>query len=208
MTWILKVLQHCSHNIDIQVLLDNVEGCDWYPVDAVYNTKNFIEVDLLPNKVGRWKVGEWYYQLNERNNWSRWSYDGERFTYSWSKREDKGNDFNKSKRLIDNEVKKFMDAIGIEDWGWRFLRIMPEDHMIWHIDSPNYTSCAINIMLKDSSPIIFENDKFEYKCALIDVSNKWHTVESGKRERLTFKIIPNAPYEEVRKRLDIAGFLL
>lgn len=201
------MLQHCSHNINIQVLLDNIHGCSWYPIDQVFNTENCIEVDELPNEIGRWKVGDWYYELNDKLNWMRWSHDGERFKYTWSKRKNKHYEFNEQEQKIENEVKKFMKAIDIDDWGWRFLRIMPDDHMIWHIDSPNHAPCSINISLKDKSPIIFDDGEFVYDCALLGVSDKWHTVKSGTTERLTFKIIPKESFHIVKQKLAVAGFL-
>jgi hypothetical protein len=195
------MLLHCSHNIDTNVLLNNAPGCHWFPIDQTFDIKNCIEVDVLPNQIGRWKVGDWYYELNEKMNWMRWSYDGERFKYTWSRRKNRNHEFNKSEKLIENEVQKFMETIDIHDWGWRFLKVMPDDKMIWHIDSPNHAPCSINITLKDPSPIVFDDGEISYDCALIGVSNKWHTVKSGLSERLTFKIIPKAPYDEVKQKL-------
>lgn len=200
------MLLHCSHNIDTNVLLDNMNNCHWYPVDQIFDTSNCVEVEELPNKIGRWKVGEWYYELNDKLNWMRWQYNGERFKYTWSRRKNKGNTFNEHEQLIENEVEKFMSTIGVDDWGWRFLKIMPDDKMIWHIDSPNHAPCSINISLKDKSPIVFDDREVSYDCALISVSDEWHTVKSGDTERLTFKIIPKAPFEEVKQKL--GDFLL
>lgn len=200
------MLHHCSHNIDTDVLLRNAHGCIWEKRDATFDTKGCIEVDELPNKVGRWKVGDWYYELNHKMNWMRWSRDGERFSYTWSRRTNKGDDKNYAEQMIENEVAHFMNTIGIEDWGWRFLKVMPDDHMIWHIDSPKHAPCSINIALKDKSPIVFDDSELTYECALIGVSDRWHTVKSGESERLTFKIIPRASFEEVKQKL--SNFLL
>lgn len=200
------MLHHCSHNIDTNVLLQNAHGCIWEKRDATFDTKGCIEVDELPNKVGRWKVGDWYYELNHKMNWMRWSHAGERFSYTWSRRTNKDDDKNYAEQMIENEVARFMKTIGIEDWGWRFLKVMPDDHMIWHIDSPKHAPCSINIALKDKSPIVFDDSEFTYECALIGVSDKWHTVKSGESERLTFKIIPRASFEEVKQKL--GDFLL
>lgn len=201
-TWTSLMLQHCYHNIDTSIILDNAPGCEWYPVDATFTTEGCVERDELPNEIGRWKVGDWYYELNSKMNWMRWSHDGERFSYTWSKRKNRGDDFNEAEQKIENEVQKFMEELDIDDWGWRFLKIMPDDHMIWHIDSPNHAPCSINIALKDPAPIVFDHGRYTYKCALLGVSDKWHTVESGKSERLTFKIIPKAPYHVVRDKLE------
>jgi len=195
------MLLHCSHNINKDILLDNVDACGWYPIDQTFNTNGCVEVDTLPNEIGRWKVGDWYYEKNNKLNWMRWSYDGERFKYTWSKRKNKGQTFNKSEQKIEDEVQKFMNAIDIKDWGWRYLKVMPDDKMIWHIDSPNHAPCSINITLKDSSPIVFDDCEISYDCALIGVSDKWHTVKSGTTERLTFKIIPKASFNEVQHKL-------
>ncbi len=195
------MLLHCSHNMDEQVILDAASGCYWHSIDQTFTTENCVEVDELPNEIGRWKVGEWYYELNDKQNWMRWQHEGERFKYTWSRRKNREHEFNESEKLIENEVHKFMEDIGIHDWGWRFLKVMPDDKMIWHIDSPHHAPCSINIALKDPSPIVFDDGEFSYKCALIGVSDTWHTVKSGTEERLTFKIIPKAPFEEVKQKL-------
>ena len=105
------MLHHCSHNIDTNVLLQNAHGCIWEKRDATFDTKGCIEVDELPNKVGRWKVGDWYYELNHKMNWMRWSHDGERFSYTWSRRTNKGDDKNHAEQMIENEVAHFMKTI-------------------------------------------------------------------------------------------------
>jgi hypothetical protein len=201
------MLLHCSHNLDLDVLLDASFGIRWYEVDATFTTDNVIEIDHYPREVGRWKYKNVYYELNKKNNWMRWYENGERFSYTWSNRLNKGSEMNESEKIIAEQVENYMNAVGVEDWGFRFLKLKPTDKMIWHIDSPNHAPSAINISLKDKSPIVFDEGEYSYDCALIDVCNNWHTVKTGSTERLTFKIIPKEPYDIMSKKLDAAGFL-
>ena len=203
------MLYHCSHNIDTKILLENIVGCEELSQERTYYADGCIEVDELPNKPGRWKMGDWYYEYNDKGNWMRWKKDGELIKYTWyNKQKVKGSYFNANEQLIENEVKKYMELIGVRAWAWRFLKLMPDDKMIWHIDNPVHAPRSINIALKDSAPIVFDDGEFEYKCALINVSDKWHTVKTGKTERLTFKIVPKEPFEVVKEKLSLAGFLL
>lgn len=201
------MLHYCSHNLDIDTILEASEGIRWYDVDATFTTKDVIEIDHYPNQVGRWKYNNVYYELNNKMNWMRWYKEGERFSYTWSNRLNKGSDMNESEKVVAEQVQKYMEVVGVEQWGFRFLKLKPTDNMIWHIDSPNHAPSAINLSLKEKTPIVFDDAEYTYDCALIDVCKNWHTVRTGTSERLTFKIIPMDPFDVMKKKLDAAGFL-
>lgn len=200
------MLLHCYHNLDTKILLEASAGVNWYDVSVVKDTDNVIEIDHYPDTIGRWKYKNKYYELNEKNNWMRWDYAGEKFSYTWSKKKYVGDEMNDAEKTISEQVKKFMDVLNVSDYSFRFLKLKPTDKMMWHIDNPTSLS-AFNIALKDKSPIVFENEEIVYDSALIDVSKYWHTVKSGKEERLTFKIVPKINYQEMQHRLSVNGFL-
>lgn len=201
------MLLHSYHNLDTKILLEASDEVNWYDVNAVFDIDNVTEIDYYPDTIGRWKYKNRYYELNKKNNWMRWDYAGEKFSYTWSKKINVGDEMNDAEKTISEQVKKFMDVLNVSDYGFRFLKLKPTDKMIWHIDSPNHAPSAFNISLKDKSPIVFENEEIVYNSALIDVSKYWHTVKAGKEERLTFKIVPKINYQEMQHRLSVNGFL-
>lgn len=62
--------------------------------------------------------------------------------------------------------------------------------------------CSLNILLNDAdAPIIIEGDEFNYKCALINVSEYEHEVPASSKDRYLLRYTFSEPFEIMRPLL-------